>query len=69
MKRREFLGKSLAASMALTPLTAFASNSNSRHLVAGAQDRASYMAKMLDTSARRLGLVPPAVRATIIRPN
>ena len=42
MKRREFFGKSVAASMALTPLIAFASNSNGRHLVAGAQDRVSY---------------------------
>lgn len=68
MKRREFFGKSVAASMALTPLIAFASNSNGRHLVAGAQDRASCMAKML-RAARRLGLVSQAVPATIVRAN
>jgi hypothetical protein len=55
MKRREFLGKSLAASMALTPLTAFAASSNSRHLVARPQDRASYMAQMLDTLCTQIG--------------
>ena len=55
MKRREFIGKSLAASMALSPLTAFAADTNSRHLVATPADRARYLARMLDTLCTQFG--------------
>ena len=60
MRRREFigtLGKSLAATMAmdLRPLTAFASVLDSRHLVATPQDRARYLARMLDVLCTQIG--------------
>ena len=60
MRRREFigtLGKSLAATMAmdLRPLTAFASALDSRHLVATPQDRARYLARMLDVLCTQIG--------------
>ncbi len=56
MKRRDFLRKSLAASMALGPLATFASpRLDSSHLVAGPEDRARYMARMLDTLCTQIG--------------
>jgi hypothetical protein len=55
MRRRQFIGKSLAASMAFSPLAALAAESNSRHLVASPQDRAAYLAKMLDTLVTGFG--------------
>lgn len=55
MKRREFIGKSLAASMAFSSLAAVAGSSNSQHLVATPQDRARYLARMLDTLCTQFG--------------
>ncbi len=55
MKRREFIGRSLAASMTLSPLAALAADSNSRHLVASRQDRARYLGEMLDTLCTQIG--------------